>query len=484
MPSNFTSYLFNNQLAMSSDGKHYYYFDNVGNFFADGVQISLSNKLPIGSVTCDKSGKKVYIKNNSRYVNDNPKPKYTLISNDYGINFELYNSDNEEFQHNLLVFNDTLFYTSGGEYNFIYYLDLDNHNIAIQILPNHNFEYTICNFSGFIHAGNTFYTMSDFTYENNYFYMPDTITKPHTLLAYNIITNVMSAVTSFPTIPLYYLSPSMAIDTAGTHMYVCMVLPPLAPDDNTQSYGIWVSNDGQKTWKQTLKSNPNFSQITCSDNGKYVYAAINDDPGGIYWSFDYGVTWFFLNGLSLNNKSYYRTWLSLLTTSDGSRLTGVWRDPLTGFFHIEHDMIVFNNIYTNICFPRGTLIKTDHGHIPIQKLNTQNTFRGERMKALVISYNTEGYLVEIKKNALEQGMPSKTLHLSCEHKILYQGQWIAAKHLVGHFGNNVLKVKYSDDLLYNILLKKHSYVEAHGLIVETLHPNNPIARQFIMENDS
>ena len=67
--------------------------------------------------------------------------------------------------------------------------------------------------------------------------------------------------------------------------------------------------------------------------------------------------------------------------------------------------------------------------------------------------------------------------MSKEHKIYYKGRMIEAKHFVGHFNNKVKYVYYSDDVLYNVLLRQHDKMIVNNLIVETLHPLNASIRR-------
>jgi hypothetical protein len=40
----------------------------------------------------------------------------------------------------------------------------------------------------------------------------------------------------------------------------------------------------------------------------------------------------------------------------------------------------------------------------------------------------------------------------------------------------VIKVKYSGELLYNVLLEQHSTMKVNNILCETLHPENAIAK--------
>jgi ornithine carbamoyltransferase len=43
---------------------------------------------------------------------------------------------------------------------------------------------------------------------------------------------------------------------------------------------------------------------------------------------------------------------------------------------------------------------------------------------------------------------------------------------------NVIKVKYTGEILYNVLMEEYSQMRVNNLICETLHPNNIIAKLY------
>ena len=55
------------------------------------------------------------------------------------------------------------------------------------------------------------------------------------------------------------------------------------------------------------------------------------------------------------------------------------------------------------------------------------------------------------------------------HCILYNGKMIPAVYFTNIF-ENVYRIKYRGQILYNVLMKKHSQMEIHNFICETLHP--------------
>ena len=67
------------------------------------------------------------------------------------------------------------------------------------------------------------------------------------------------------------------------------------------------------------------------------------------------------------------------------------------------------------------------------------------------------------------------------HCVLYRGQLIQAKHFVGNV-NGVHTVPYNGkDVLYNVLMDKHSVMAVNGMVLETLHPSNKVAKKILGE---
>jgi hypothetical protein len=64
-----------------------------------------------------------------------------------------------------------------------------------------------------------------------------------------------------------------------------------------------------------------------------------------------------------------------------------------------------------------------------------------------------------------------------EHKIKYDNQMVEADTFLGYI-DNVEKVEYNGEILYNVLMKKYEKINVNNLICETLHPQNKIAKIY------
>ena len=47
-----------------------------------------------------------------------------------------------------------------------------------------------------------------------------------------------------------------------------------------------------------------------------------------------------------------------------------------------------------------------------------------------------------------------------------------------NYFENVRQIKYSGEILYNVLLKEHDKMMVNNLICETLHPENSVAKLY------
>jgi len=132
----------------------------------------------------------------------------------------------------------------------------------------------------------------------------------------------------------------------------------------------------------------------------------------------------------------------------------------------------------NICFPAGTPIQTDQGFIAIEMINPDiHTIKQKPIIDITKTITPDKYLVGFKKNALGLNYPSDHTLMSQNHKVYYQGKMREAKTFLGKF-ENVIKVKYTGEILYNVLMEEYSQMRVNNLICETLHPNNIIAKLY------
>jgi hypothetical protein len=136
------------------------------------------------------------------------------------------------------------------------------------------------------------------------------------------------------------------------------------------------------------------------------------------------------------------------------------------------------SVISNICFPAGTPVVTNQGKISIEKLQPYvHTIRNKTIVGITQTITEDKNLVCFEKDALGPNIPSEKTIISKNHGIFYKGKMIKAKNFVGEF-ENVYKVKYSGEVLYNVLMEEHDKMMVNNLICETLHPENSVAQIY------
>ena len=132
---------------------------------------------------------------------------------------------------------------------------------------------------------------------------------------------------------------------------------------------------------------------------------------------------------------------------------------------------------SNICFPAGTPVMTNKGNIPIERLKPGfHTIYKKQIANITQTVSTDNYLVCFEKNALGD-FPSQKTTMSKDHRILYRGKMVPAKNFVRYF-KNVRKIKYTGEILYNVVLENYDVMSINGMLCETLHPENEVAKIY------
>jgi hypothetical protein len=132
---------------------------------------------------------------------------------------------------------------------------------------------------------------------------------------------------------------------------------------------------------------------------------------------------------------------------------------------------------SNICFIQGTLVETDQGEIPIEMINNTNTINNLKVMEVTRTISFDKYLICIEKDSLELNYPNRRTIISQAHKLFFKGQLIQSKDL-----NNVVKIPYNGEILYNVLLEENGFMKINNLICETLDINNVIAYLYRSPN--
>ena len=125
-----------------------------------------------------------------------------------------------------------------------------------------------------------------------------------------------------------------------------------------------------------------------------------------------------------------------------------------------------HTIISDICFIKGTLVKTDQGYIEIDKITNQTLHRKPITVTKTIHHDP--YLVKVSANAFGQ-FPTRDTYMSLKHKIILEAP-IMAKNLIND--DTIIEVPYDGEPLYNVLVDTHTTMKVNGMLVETLDPNS------------
>lgn len=129
-----------------------------------------------------------------------------------------------------------------------------------------------------------------------------------------------------------------------------------------------------------------------------------------------------------------------------------------------------------ICFPGNTPVLLDQGIMPINKIDSDiHTIRNKKIVSVIISNPKQKHIVCIKKDALNNNIPSIDTYISQNHEVLYNNQMTKSKDLVNVL-ENVIFVDYDGQPLYNVLMENHNVMMVNNLIVETMNPNNIMSK--------
>jgi len=123
-------------------------------------------------------------------------------------------------------------------------------------------------------------------------------------------------------------------------------------------------------------------------------------------------------------------------------------------------------IISDICFIKGTLVKTDQETLSIELITNQTL--NQKPITLTKTIHYEPYLVKVSAYALGD-YPIRDTYMSLKHRILLDVP-IMARDLIN--GDTITQVPYDGEPLYNILIENHAAMWVHGMLVETLDPNS------------
>jgi uncharacterized delta-60 repeat protein len=133
-----------------------------------------------------------------------------------------------------------------------------------------------------------------------------------------------------------------------------------------------------------------------------------------------------------------------------------------------------------ICLVAGTPILTDQGIVAIEKIDTtKHTINNKRIVAVTKAISPEKHLVCFEANSMGINCPTQRTIMTPGHEVLYKGKLVQSKHFVGRV-DGVHTIPYNGkDVLYNVLQEQHGLMRVNNMVLETLHPENKVAKELL-----
>ena len=279
----------------------------------------------------------------------------------------------------------------------------------------------------------------------------------------------------------------------------------------------WSNNNGYTFTMSQLYDNIgnttpiNVAYELLSIQGQYLVAG--SFTGGVLISYDNGEHWFdtyMVNGADVNGV----TTLSLVPMIENGSITALSiacsntnTSTTTGILYAGNVSIVPPYIPPtppeppippipehDICFGKGTLIYTDQGYIEIEKIICDyHSIKGEPIQCITETYpNNDHFCLCVKEDAIAPGVPNRETIITKEHIIYnplddkgYTAMWYYLNPL---YIGKIVKIDMTDfrmhllgNKFYNVLLNKHMSMMANNMLVETLDPNNIVAKLYMLK---
>ena len=248
---------------------------------------------------------------------------------------------------------------------------------------------------------------------------------------------------------------------------------------------------------ETINGTTDFNNNILISTGTGVYDSLNSEGFPVYnyngalYDNAYKSTWkqFDYWGIIIKSMSNYPQYnfFNFFCVNEGDQNINNIGYIYNNYFN-QLSIFEINLITTpisNICFPKGTPILTDQGEIPIDEINPDiHTISNMRIVYITKTKNLDDYLICFEKNSLGKNYPSEKTIMSRYHQVYHNRKMISAEDFINQSPKNIYKVKKNDEeILYNVLMENHNFINVNNMICETLHPENEIAKLFLKMND-
>jgi hypothetical protein len=237
--------------------------------------------------------------------------------------------------------------------------------------------------------------------------------------------------------------------------------------------------------KDAFQDSSGLSSVTFEENSQLTSIGNNAFKSSAFTSITIPAT---VN--SIGTEAFLESGLSIVYIANGQEIDGTSiTSPATGVIFYGRTVDIYPVGYepepqsgsssasvVPICFPAGTPVMTNKGEVAIEKLNPDiHKIRGKKIVAITEAKPLFKYIIRIEKNALGKNVPNRRTEISKDHEVFYKGKMIRSEELVEKC-EEVYRIKYNGETLYNVLMESHEKMMINNLICETLHPSNIMAK--------
>ena len=142
-----------------------------------------------------------------------------------------------------------------------------------------------------------------------------------------------------------------------------------------------------------------------------------------------------------------------------------------GHYFIFNSVLLEIDPTIDVCLLEGTIIDTDQGKIPIERINKSFTIKNYKIKVITKGLFSSNTMVKIKKDTFSINVPNKDTYITPCHSLYLNGKFVLAGRLVDKIKGISFETMAEKPKVYNILFDKWLVINANGLPVESLHPN-------------
>lgn len=262
--------------------------------------------------------------------------------------------------------------------------------------------------------------------------------------------------------------------------------------NNTTATGkIYIYNDitTEPGTKPTLKTedtaiigsssttNEEFGRSVCVDGSVIVVGSPADDDNGtnvgrVYIYYNTGTEWLeyakFQNSTLENGEKFGthvgKSGSNIVVSSPYKDVSGTTN---AGEIYLFID---------EICFLKGTLIKTKDGYKCIEELKRgdyiyvkNNDFEGyKQLNRLVVSPGSTRKYIRFNKNSIDTIF--EDLYITCGHPVYYNNDYYNPEDFANNNNYDVEYIELSPKLLYTLQFEEHYNIIANGMYVTSLPP--------------